>query len=66
MNCPYCQEKTEVLATRKYKDYPDWNLRIRKCHPCEHTFRTLEMTIEEFQQALATPTADPNLITFDT
>lgn len=52
-----------MLATRKYKDYPDWNLRIRKCHPCDHTFKTLEMTIEDFQQAL-TP-ADPNLITID-
>jgi len=58
MHCPQCDTKTEVLETRKYKDYPTWNLRVRKCQPCNHTFRTLEMTLEDFQKALSTPTAE--------
>ena len=55
MNCTQCDTKTEVLETRKYKDYPTWNVRTRKCLTCNQTFRTLEMTIEDFQKALSTP-----------
>jgi transcriptional regulator NrdR family protein len=59
MNCPECDtSKTEVLETRKYKDYPKWNCRLRKCLTCDHRFKTLEMTLEDFQNALATP--EPN------
>jgi transcriptional regulator NrdR family protein len=54
MNCTQCDNKTEVLETRKYKDYPTWNIRTRKCLTCTHQFKTLEMTIEDFQKALST------------
>ena len=59
MNCTQCQEKTEVLETRKYKPYPTWTMRQRKCLSCGFTFKTLEMSIEDFQEALTTPTAEP-------
>ena len=53
MNCPECDEKTEVLETRKYKLYPTWNMRQRKCLSCSFTFKTLEMSIADFQQAIS-------------
>jgi len=60
MNCPECDTpKTEVLETRKYKDYEKWNHRLRKCLACDYRFKTLEMTLEDFQNAIATP-AEPN------
>jgi len=60
MNCPECDTpKTEVLETRKYKDYERWNYRLRKCLACDYRFKTLEMTIEDFQNALTEP-AEPN------
>jgi transcriptional regulator NrdR family protein len=63
MNCPSCSApKTEVLETRKYKDYPHWNYRLRKCIACDYRFKTLEMTIEDFQNALATPTEDRDTV----
>jgi transcriptional regulator NrdR family protein len=59
MNCPSCDTpKTDVLETRKYKDYPGWNYRLRKCIACNYRFKTLEMTIEDFQNALTTPTEE--------
>jgi transcriptional regulator NrdR family protein len=66
MNCPECDTpKTEVLETRKYKDYSKWNYRLRQCLACDYRFKTLEMTIEDFQNALATPEPDDNVIEFD-
>lgn len=54
-----------MQETRKYKDYERWNYRLRKCLACDYRFKTLEMTIEDFQNAIATPAPDDNIIEFE-
>jgi len=63
MNCPECEGRTEVLETRKYKLYPKWNYRLRQCLTCNTKVKTLEMTLEDFQNALTSD--NDNVIEYD-
>lgn len=49
--CPHCNNtKSEVLETRRYKDYENWTQRTRKCYNCSETFKTLEITLGDLEQ----------------
>jgi len=52
--CPHCgHAKSEVKETRRHKDYENWTARIRKCYNCQHTFKTLEITVGDLERIAA-------------
>ena len=49
--CPHCgNTKSEVLETRRYKDYENWTQRTRKCYNCSETFKTVELTLGDLER----------------
>lgn len=63
--CPHCNNpKSEVLETRRYKDYENWTQRVRKCYNCSQTFKTIEMGLDDVRR-IATEGEDGYEIAFD-
>ena len=63
--CPHCgNAKSEVLETRRYKDFENWTQRLRRCYNCSQTFKTVELSLGDLERVANGDDPD-NEITFD-
>ena len=50
-HCPHCNNaKSEVLETRRYKDFENWTQRTRRCYNCNQTFKTVELSLGDLER----------------
>ena len=50
-HCPHCgNAKSEVLETRRYKEYESWTQRTRRCYNCNQTFKTVELSLGDLER----------------
>jgi transcriptional regulator NrdR family protein len=50
-HCPHCNNaKSEVLETRRYKDFECWTQRTRRCYNCNQTFKTVELSLGDLER----------------